>query len=82
MDNYDLKNISMEWWRWSTYIKALKTEKYQLKEGGKKKKNIQIWKYRPKEGDKKKTKKTFPTDRPMFWHPKGNATSFYFRPKE
>ena len=41
-------------------IKAFKTEKY-----------------RPKEGvEKKRKKKRFPTDRPMFWHLKGNTTFF------
>ena len=40
-------------------------------------------KYRPKDGNNKKSlkkKKLFWPDRPMFWHPKGNTTSFYFRP--
>ena len=33
-------------------------------------------KYQPKEGDKKKIL----ADRPMFWHLKGNTTSFFYRP--
>ena len=76
----------MKWWRWNTCTVALKVEKYQplAKEGGKKEKKFKFEKYRPKEDDikksKKKKKKTLPTDRPMFWHPKGNTTSFYFRP--
>ena len=46
MDNYELKNIWMEWWRW-------KTEKYQPKEAGENKIN-KIWKISAQRGRQKK----------------------------
>ena len=59
MVNYEVEKMSMEWWRWNTCIKALKTEKYQPKEGGEKrrKNTFKSEKYRPKEGDNKKNYK-------------------------
>ena len=80
MDDYEVKKISMELWRWNTCIKALKTEKYQPKEGGTKKK-FKSEKYRPKEGDQKKSKKKKKifSDRPTHvLAPKGQCNKFLF----
>ena len=57
MDNYEMKNISMEWWR---CIEALKKRgKYQPKEGREKRIknniNIQIWKISALRGRQKKS---------------------------
>ena len=81
MDIYEVKNLWMEWWRWNTCIKALQTEKYQpIEAGDKGKKKSNLKNIGPKRATKKEEKKKIQTDRPMFWHPKGNTTSFYFRP--
>ena len=56
MDDYEVKKISMELWRWTACIKALKTEKYQPKEGGTKK-NSNLKNIGPKRATKKKVKK-------------------------